>query len=246
MRWLVGNGFAVLIPICAVSLATVTWGQVIKEGELSPAANDSFEQGQRDLEESRFEEAVVAFTKVIELYPEFADAYNARGAAYRGLASRQTDEREKERLFNRADADHDKAREIRTDERAAREWGRFRVSPLAMGLGSMAYFGAWGLLFYSWKAKRFPLVWPILGFFLCGPLSLLFMGLYALVADATPLPTQPEFADHPLEVELRKQPQKGAKMSEGENPVSTRACPTCGRINSATTRVCPTCEHRIT
>ena len=65
----------------AAALSVLALGSPLVTANANPLANNSFNSGVDKYEQSDYQGAIADFTKVIEIYPQNADAYNNRGTA---------------------------------------------------------------------------------------------------------------------------------------------------------------------
>lgn len=93
----------------------------------SKKSEETFEEqlklGQKYLEEMKYEEAIVAFSKAIDLEPESADAYLGRGQAYIEMAE-QFKEQDTEtfiKYYEQAADDYESVQEMEPESRSIRE-----------------------------------------------------------------------------------------------------------------------------
>lgn len=66
----------------AVVLATLVLGWIYKRATDPINARVSYDEGTRLQQAARYQEAILAFTRALELKPDFAEAYRMRGRAY--------------------------------------------------------------------------------------------------------------------------------------------------------------------
>lgn len=78
----------------------------------SPEWQEQFDLGMRYLEQGRYEEAILAFSAVIDINPKLPDAYRLRAKAYEEAAKLQEDEAVAEDYREKAREDREKAQEL--------------------------------------------------------------------------------------------------------------------------------------
>ena len=123
---LLGNIFLPLF-LCAVLLAGCA-------GSNASAALKEYDLGVRYLSEGNYEEAVISFTKAIEIDEKYADAYLGRAQAYVGLGTEEDLAKARQDYATAADlyeeqGDTEKAEQVRDEAQAATEGNNGSEAP---------------------------------------------------------------------------------------------------------------------
>ncbi len=230
--------------LLSVAMATSFLVAACSQGSSSEAVNSAaFERGQAHLKQGEYRLAIVDFTEDTRQRPNSADAYEGLAEAWRSLARNTQNEEEQRKAENEFVRNDRKAVALRGIEISQELAGEMKWvwCSLAIVLALQLVF-----LIYAARAierKRLP-KWYFFAMFL--PYVGIFFALYIVFAPTSNRPEQDSrpFADSPLEAMLAQRPRQDPRPDEPDGDTE-RACPHCGRVNSARTRICPRCENHL-